>query len=72
MEFHETIKAIREDNECTQQRLADLLGTTRQQIYKYEAGSQSMTIARLKQFCLVFGVSADYVLGLPKNLKWLR
>lgn len=72
VDIHEVLKSLREDSEFTQERLAQLLGTTRQQIYKYETGVQDLSSKRLKQYCLVFGVTADYILGLPKNLKWPR
>lgn len=72
MHIHERFKSIREDKDYTQAELAEFLGTTRQQVYKYESGAQEMTTERLKKFCLCFGVSADYVLGLPKHLHWPR
>ncbi|WP_409967898.1 helix-turn-helix transcriptional regulator [Bengtsoniella intestinalis] len=72
MEVHERLKALREDRDLTQKDIAQLLGTTRQQIYKYESGQQVMNIFKLKQLCIFYGVSADYILGLPKNGHWPR
>lgn len=72
MEYYERLKAVREDQDKTQQQVADALNTTRQQIGKYESGCQSMTIGRLKEFCRLYKVSADYILGLPKDLDWPR
>lgn len=70
MEYYERLKAIREDQDKTQREVAEALNTTRQQIGKYESGSQTMTIGRLKELCQFYQVSADYVLGLPKGLNW--
>lgn len=70
--YAEKLKSIRQDADITQTELAQVLGTTQQQIYKYESGKQEMTISRLMAFCAYFGVSADYVLGLPRGLKWPR
>ncbi len=72
MEYYERLKAVREDQDKTQQEVADALHTTRQQIGKYESGSQSMTIGKLMELCRFYKVSADYILGLPKGLDWPR
>ena len=72
MKFNEIIKDLREDRDLTQEDLAKALDTTRQQIYKYESGIQEMTVGRLAKLCRFYGVSADYILGLPKGLKWPR
>ena len=72
MQYHEKLKELRIDKDESQKTVADLLGTTQQQIYKYEAGIQEMTVGRLKKLCIHYGVSADYILDLPKNLKWPR
>ena len=72
MQYYEKLKAIREDKDKTQKEIAEILGTTQQQIYKYENGIQEMTISKLKTLCLYYGVSADYILGLPKGLDWPR
>jgi hypothetical protein len=72
MEIAEKIKSLREDKDLTQQDIADILDTTRQQVYKYENGLQEMTVSRLAKLCRFYGVSADYILGLPKGLQWPR
>ena len=72
MKFNEIIKGLREDRDLTQEDIAKALDTTRQQIYKYESGKQEMTVNRLAKLCRFYGVSADYILGLPKGLQWPR
>lgn len=72
MEYNEKLKAIREDKDLTQTEIANILNTTQQQVCKYEKGSQEMTVSRLKILCEFYGVSADYILGLPQNLSWPR
>ncbi len=72
MEYYERLKAVREDQDKTQREVAEALKTTRQQIGKYESGSQVMTIGKLKEICQFYQVSADYILGLPKGLNWPR
>lgn len=72
MELHERLRQLREDRDMTQAELAAMLGTTRQQVGKYETGRQEMTAGKLAALCLALGVSADYLLGLPKGLPWPR
>ena len=47
MEFHERLRHLREDMDLTQAELAAMLGSSRQQVGKYEAGLQDMTTAKL-------------------------
>ena len=72
MELHERLRQLREDKDLSQADLAAMLGTTRQQIGKYETGRQDMTAAKLAALCRALGVSADYLLGLPRGLAWPR
>ena len=72
MEYYEKLKAIREGQDMTQQEVAEALRTTRQQISKYENGTQLMTIGRLRELCRLYKVSSDYILGLPRGLDWPR
>lgn len=72
MTYFERLRAIREDKDISQRDFARLMGTTPQQMSKYELGQQEMTVSRLIKACEILGVSADYLLGLPKNLHWPR
>lgn len=72
MQYYERLKATREDLDITQSEAAIALDTTQAQIWKYESGHQEMTVSKLKQICLYYNVSADYILGQPRGLKWPR
>ena len=72
MEYYDRLKALRDDKDLSQAEIATMLNTTQQQIYKYEKGVQEMSVSRLKILCEFYGVSADYILGLPKGLQWPR
>lgn len=72
MDFHERLKATREDKDITQEQAANAAGITRRQYIRYEKGEQEMTASKLRELCLYYQVSADYILGLPKGLKWPR
>lgn len=66
------LREIRIDHDHTQKQLAEIIGCSSKQISRYEADEQEMTMSKLKAFCELYDVSADYILGLKKNLKWPR
>ena len=72
MQYYDRLKALRDDKDLSQVEVASILKTTQQQVYKYEKGIQEMTVSRLKILCEFYGVSAEYILGLPKALQWPR
>lgn len=72
MKFNEKLRAVREDSDKTQQEIANILGTSQSYYAKYENGKHPLPIEHLKTLCLFYGVSADYLLGLPKGLDWPR
>lgn len=72
MEVYEIIRALREDKDYTQQNIADLLNIKQQQYSVYENGKQELPTRHLKTLCKFYGISADYILGLPDNLKYIK
>ena len=70
MEYYERLRNLREDRDLLQQDIADLLGTTQTYYSKYELGKHPLPIEHLIKLCKFYGVSADYILGLPKNMEY--
>lgn len=70
--YNEILKELRIDNDLTQEQVASVIKTTQGYYSKYELGVREMPLSRLKDLCRFYGVSADYILGLPKGLKWPR
>ena len=70
MNYAQILKNLREDKEpkVSQKDIADILGTTQQYYSEYETGKRKLPIEHLAKLCLFYGVSADYILGLPKGL----
>ena len=71
MEYYLRLKDLREDHDLTQQDIADLLQTTREQISKYETGKQMMSIDRYIRLAKFYNVSIDYLAGVidtPRKL----
>lgn len=57
------IKEMREASDFTQDELAALVGTTRQQIWKYEADKQDMSTSVLDRIAKALKTTPDYLLG---------
>lgn len=70
MEYYERIKNLRIDADMTQQEVADILKTGQSYYAKYENGHRALPIDRLRDLCILYNVSADYILGLPENLPY--
>lgn len=70
MEYNERIKNLRVDSDKTQKEIAEFLKTNQSYYAKYENGHRPLPIDRLKELCLYYHVSADYILGLPEGLPY--
>ena len=71
MNHYKRLKDIREDRDLTQSEIAKLLHTTRQQVSKWETGTQMMGVDKYIKLAKFYNVSTDYLLGLidePKKL----
>ncbi len=62
--IYQRLRDLREDNDLTQDKIAELLHTTKQQISKYERGTQMMGIDKYIALAKYYDVSLDYLTGL--------
>jgi len=62
----EKIKDLRIANGYSQKFVAEYLKIDRSNYSKYELGKLEINLEMLKQFCLLYNVSADYLLGLKE------
>ena len=69
METFEILRNLREDKDLTQQNIADYLKIGRTMYRRYETGETEIPIRHLKALCILYGVSADYILGLSTRGK---
>ena len=72
MEFYERLRDSRKDRDIGQKELAKVLKISQQQYSLYETGKRPLPAEYLYALCLTLGVSADYLLGLPRDLEWPR
>ena len=64
MEYPERMKNLRQDNDFSQQQIADILGIAQTTYSQYELYKRPMPIEYLVALCKLYNVSADYMLGL--------
>ena len=69
-DYAQRIRELRIDHDKSQAQIALLLGTSKNQVGKYERGEQEMPIKHLLTLCEYYKVSADYILGLPSGLPY--
>ena len=71
MNYYERLRHLREDHDLKQQQIAEILGTTQEQYWKYENGKQMMSIDRYITLAKYYNVSMDYLTGIidtPRTL----
>lgn len=72
MFYYDRMKSVRQDHDATQAHVAGLLGISQPQYQLYESGKRAIPVDLLILFCQHYGVSADYILGLPRDSRWPR
>ena len=70
MYYNEKMAWLRNCQNVTQKEIAAHLGIKQQQYARYEQGINVMPVTYLPKICEFFNVSADYLLGLAKDLPY--
>ena len=68
MNYRTRIKDLREDNDKTQQQIADYLGTSQTMYARYERGANEMPLRHLIRLAEYYNVDMNYLCGLS-NIK---
>lgn len=58
------LKYFRKMNKITQENLANVLGTTREQVSLYENGKRKLNEDQIRIICVHYQISADFLLGI--------
>lgn len=64
MYYYQRIRDMREDNDLSQQNVADILNITRQQYQLYESGKREMPMHLFILLAKHYKVSLDYLAGI--------
>lgn len=61
--YMDKLRGLREDNDLTQQQVADILGTSQTMYARYERCANELPVRHLILLCKLYNVSADELLG---------
>lgn len=64
MTFPEKLKELRKSRNLKQKEVAEAINLTVNAISNYEQGLREPSLTVLKDICLFFDVSADYLVGI--------
>jgi len=67
MKNYPRIKDLREDNDMTQQQIANILGMKQQQYSEYERGKREAPLEFYIELAKIYNVTLDYIAGLIKT-----
>ena len=70
LSFGERIRLLRENKELNQSQLGKAVNMTQRKISYIENNKYEPSLADIQALCAFFHVSADYLLGFPKNLPY--
>lgn len=65
--YLERLRGLREDNDLTQNQLAEVLGTSQTMYARYERRASELPVRHLITLCRFYNVLADYLLGTAPN-----
>lgn len=63
MDYIDRLRAYREDNDLTQEQIAQVLGTSQTMYARYERRANELPIRHLVTLCKYYNISADKLLG---------
>lgn len=69
MNYNERIRELREDNDYTQQNIADILHIGQRTYSDYESGKTRIPIDSLIILAKFYNVSMDYISGISNQKK---
>lgn len=70
MDYRQKFKNLRIDKDLTQQDVANVCGVSDATVGHWENGLRDMKIDSIIKLCNFYKVSADYILGLPKDFDY--
>lgn len=67
--MYKRLRDLREDNDKTQEQIAIILNTTRQQYGLYEKGIREIPTEKVIKLAIFYKTSTDYLLGLTNEIR---
>lgn len=70
MKYYERLRKTRIKHGFTQTQIAERLNIKQSTYAKYECGTRTIPVDKLREFCLITNTSSNYILGLSNNYKY--
>ncbi len=70
MDYVERLTNLRVDTDTDQKAIAEILNCKQSAVSKYETRRNKYKVEDIIKLCIYYGVSADYILGLPKGMDY--
>lgn len=70
MYIYQRLRDLREDADLTQENIAPLLQTTREQYSRWERGAQEIPLHHAITLARYYNISLDYIVGLPEGMPY--
>lgn len=70
LDYRTRLKLLRIQQNMTQKDVAEMCGVSDATVGHWENRKRHISLECLTTLCAYYGVSADYVLGLPQNLDY--
>ena len=70
MDYVDRLTALRIDNDISQTTIAEILGCQQSAISKFETRRAKYSIEDLIRLCQYYRISADYILGLSRDMPY--
>ncbi|MCI8361462.1 MAG: helix-turn-helix transcriptional regulator [Clostridiales bacterium] len=67
MTYQKRLRNLREDHDLSRRQIAELLFISQSVYARYEQGLTALPSDDLKKLCELYGVSADFILGLDQT-----
>ena len=72
MYYYQRLRDLREDENKTQQEIADYLQMKQPQYNRYESGTREIPVHILIELAKYYNISLDYIVGLTKEKRKLK
>ena len=66
------LKDLREDNDLTQEEMANILGVSQSNYARWEVKIKIIPLNKLNEFCNYFHVNMDYVIGITNTKEYIE
>ena len=72
MEYNNRLRFLRENEDKTQQEIANIIGTSQSYYAQYENGKRQIPFDRIIELAKYYNITIDYIAGLTNEKRKLK